>query len=267
MLDNSPSLFRNLFRIHTLVCSGIYILSFRWSCHWSHSAPGSLSQPRCKHERMPLMRWSEGWPALCLLIVIAALAPIAGLPFQVTNWHLAKGPFCIAASFRTSGRCLSGHPNRGENSNCSCNSCPSVGLALELAAPQSAISLNTKLLANSSRGSNGTLSENLPLWDRIFSQKFLFSEAFPAVVPPVEASFFARASLRDRMASRCLRDLGLLADGGITNMVTAAAAACIAALGSWRLLNLASRFLRNSATQVRLGAFQQRYWDIRRIVS
>lgn len=137
---------------------------------------------------------------------------------------------------------------------------------MELAAPQSAIRLNTKLLANSSRGGHGTLSDRLPLWDRIFSQKFLFSEAFPAVVPPVEASFFARASLRDRMASSCLRDLGLLADGGITSMVTAAAAACIAALGSWQLLNLASRFLRNSATLVRFGAFQHRYWDICGIV-
>lgn len=92
----------------------------------------------------------------------------------------------------------------------------------------------------------------LPMWDKVFSNKFMFSETLPSVIPPLHAALFAKANIAARMAGSCSRGVGVFA-GGIPTFCTAVAAASMAAFGSWRLLGLASRSLRGLTTQRRLA--------------
>lgn len=97
----------------------------------------------------------------------------------------------------------------------------------------------------------------LPLWDKVFSYKFLFSETLPSVIPPLEAALFAKANIAARMAGSYSRGLGVFGGGGAPAFCIAVAAASLAAFGSWRLLGFASKSLRGLATQVRFASFHR----------
>lgn len=89
----------------------------------------------------------------------------------------------------------------------------------------------------------------LPLWDKVFSPKLLFSESLPSVIPPLHAALLAKANLAARAARSYARGFGVFG-GGASTVCAAVAAASLAAFGSWRLLSFASKSLRGLNAQV-----------------
>ncbi|KAL8450540.1 hypothetical protein Emed_002412 [Eimeria media] len=111
--------------------------------------------------------------------------------------------------------------------------------------------------SSSSNSSSSSKCVSLPLWSRVFSRRFLFSDDLPSALSPLHAALFAEAT----RASRVVGVWGLsdllkpthAEKRGAAAVAAAAAAACLAAFASWRLLGLAARVFRKLTAQHRLA--------------
>ncbi|OEH76641.1 hypothetical protein cyc_05642 [Cyclospora cayetanensis] len=204
---------------------------------------------------MPLLRWNERWLSAALLLLSLLLPPPPAASFQVPSRQgLQRGSLFLPGRVAPSPAAWRVGTRRAQQSAAPYWSCAS-GVVPALRPPVSHSA--SRILATASReealGGVDSPAHPLPFWDKVFSRKFLFSEALPSVIPPLEAALFAKANLAARFSGNYNRGFGVFGAGGLPALCIAAVAASVAAFGSWRLLNLASRSLRNVATQHRLA--------------
>ncbi|KAL8426392.1 hypothetical protein Efla_006224 [Eimeria flavescens] len=134
------------------------------------------------------------------------------------------------------------------------SACPSPSSSLPLPPKTTSSVARSSLTRCYSSSSSSSFS--LPFWGEVFSRKLLFSERLPAALSPLHAALFARANLAARRfaASGFLGFFsGQQAAGGPKGLLAAAAAASLAAFGSWRLLSIVSRSLRDFTARHRLA--------------
>lgn len=201
---------------------------------------------------LPLLQRLELPQLMLLLLLTGLVTPTPCAAFQVSaSWNSqTRSQNLLGGPLRP--HTTAGSPPPYQGSARWVASCSAVGLAPPRCSfSRSSVSNQFSIISTQDTYNNNE-SEPLPLWEQVFSKKFLFSDSLPTAIPPLHAALFEKINIAARLGGSSGGGLGVFS-GGAPAACAAAAAAAVAVVGSWRILTFVARSLRGVTTKHRLA--------------